>query len=227
MRVDHLVWWCSDLSQGERFFEAELGCAPAFGGVHPGEGTRNSLLSVGEATYVEILGRDPAQPQSSLDAELRDLEGSSGLYHWAIGTNDLGGVIAMARRNGLEMGEIVRGGRDLPSGGRIEWQVAGLQNHTFGALAPFFIDWRQSSHPALTAPRAGRLGAVEAFTPDATALRHFYKGIGLEEIAVSESAEAAMKVEIIGKHGSKFLKSIRPAPRGFVIRASTAEGVHD
>lgn len=37
MRIDHLVWWCADLAEGERRFTEWLGVAPAFGGVHPGE----------------------------------------------------------------------------------------------------------------------------------------------------------------------------------------------
>lgn len=215
-RIDHLVWYCADLSAGVDFFKAELGCEAAYGGVHSGEGTRNSLLSLGEATYLEILARDPAQPESSLDAELRDLRGT-GVYHWAAGGSDLRSVIGSARHSGLDAGELVTGGRDLPGGARITWQLAGLRNHRFGALVPFFIDWTGSPHPSSTAPRAGALERIEVFTPDTPALRRLYESIGLSGIKLTERAEPGMEVELIGEHGPKIIKSISPLPRGFVI----------
>ncbi|HQX85361.1 MAG TPA: VOC family protein, partial [Aestuariivirga sp.] len=73
MRVDHLVWYCADLAEGERFFAERMDRASAYGGVHPGEGTANRLLSLSDATYLEILGRDPAQPETNLAPEVRSL----------------------------------------------------------------------------------------------------------------------------------------------------------
>ena len=58
MRVDHLVWYSADLATGEKHFSGWTDVAPAFGGAHPGQGTRNSVLSLGDSTYIEILARD-------------------------------------------------------------------------------------------------------------------------------------------------------------------------
>ncbi len=66
MRIDHLVWYCADLAEGERYFAERMDRASIYGGVHPGEGTANRLLSLSDATYLEILGRDPAQAETSL-----------------------------------------------------------------------------------------------------------------------------------------------------------------
>ena len=82
MRIDHLVWYSADLAAGEKHFTG-WDAAPAFGGAHPGQGTRNSVLSLGDSTYVEILARDPAQTGGTLDREIAALKGQ-GLYHWAV-----------------------------------------------------------------------------------------------------------------------------------------------
>ena len=84
MRVDHLVWYCDDLKAGERYFAERMDRGSIYGGIHPGVGTANRLLSLADASYLEILGRDPARARSSLAPKIRGLSGS-GLYHWAIG----------------------------------------------------------------------------------------------------------------------------------------------
>lgn len=50
MRVDHLVWYCADLAEGERYFAERMDHGSVYGGVHPGEGTANRLLSLSDAT---------------------------------------------------------------------------------------------------------------------------------------------------------------------------------
>lgn len=73
MRIDHVIWFTQDLPSANAYFEARLDSAPAYGGVHPGDGTRNSLLSLGEATYLEILAFDAEQPRPQ--GELSALSG--------------------------------------------------------------------------------------------------------------------------------------------------------
>ena len=164
MRVDHLVWYCADLAEGERYFAERMDRGSVYGGVHPGEGTANRLLSLSDATYLEILGRDPAQAETSLAPEIRGLSGS-GLYHWAIGGVDLSELRQRASAAGLAGSELVTGGRTLPDGRWLGWKCFGLHNHRFGALVPFFIDWMDSEHPAKTAPRGGSLAALKCSRP--------------------------------------------------------------
>jgi hypothetical protein len=99
MNIDHLVWFAPDLAAAEHHFAELMGAAPTFGGVHSGEGTCNSLLSLGDATYLEILARDPAQPASNRTGELRHMA-IEGLYHWAMAGVDLADVVARGRRAG-------------------------------------------------------------------------------------------------------------------------------
>ena len=214
MRVDHLVWYSPDLAAGERHF-ASMDLPPAYGGEHPGDGTCNSLLSLGEETYVEILARDPKQPASSLDGELAGLKGQ-GLYHWAVGGVDLAAIARKAKSAGYKASQVVSGGRRRPDGRLLDWKLAGLHDHPFGALVPFFIDWTDSDHPALDAPRGGKLRSIELFSPDAPRLNALFKALGLD-LSVVERAKAGIAVTLASKRGPLRLESFDPLTRGFVI----------
>jgi Glyoxalase-like domain len=215
MRVDHLVWYCSDLSAGERHFADCMDHQPAFSGTHPREGTRNSLLSLGEATYLEILAPDPAQDRAVLDSELAALPGP-GLYHWAIGGIDLEQVRDRALATGCACSDIVAGGRALPAGGRLSWKLFGLRDHTFGALVPFFIDWTDSEHPARTAPEGGRLERIEVLSPEKPALAELFRDLGID-LPVVGSERPGLAATIATRSGSQRLEMIGPVPRGFII----------
>jgi hypothetical protein len=216
VRVDHLVWYCSDLEAGEDYFAQRLGRTPVFGGVHPGQGTRNSLLALDGETYLEILARDPAQDATTaLDRELAAI-GSTGIYHWAVSGINLEAIIDRAREAGLETSEVVPGQRTRPDGQSLSWRLVGMRNHEFGALMPFFIDWGISEHPSVKAPRAGELADLQLFSPDVHRLAGLYQKLELP-FPVNESARPAMVVTIDGGGGRHQLRSIEPLPRGFLI----------
>lgn len=215
MWVDHLVWYCADLAEGERTFAERMDCRPSYGGVHPGEGTRNSLLSLADSTYVEILGRDPAQAEICLDPEIRGLTGS-GLYHWAAGGADLGELRMKATAAGLDGSDLVTGGRTLPNGNRLGWKLFGVRNHCLGALVPFFIDWTDSEHPARTAPRGGSLVKLEVFSPEPKKLRQIYRVLGLD-FGVASAPVPGLSVTVESRSGGHVLRMFDPVPRGYVI----------
>ena len=215
MRVDHLVWYCADLVEGERYFAERMDCGSANGGVHPGEGTANRLLSLSDATYLEILGRDPAQAENSLAPEVRSLSGS-GLYHWAVGGVDLSELRRKAIIAGLAGSDLVTGGRTLPNGSWLGWKCFGIHNHGFGALVPFFIDWMESEHPARTAPRGGSLAGVEVFSPQAEKLRSVYGILGLD-ITVTKATAPGFSATLESRNGQHVLRMFDPAPLGYAI----------
>jgi Glyoxalase-like domain len=215
MRIDHLVWYCADSVEGENSFAERMDCRPVYGGVHPGEGTRNSLVSLADSTYVEILGRDPAQAVSSLDPELQKLTGA-GLYHWAAGGIDLATLRARVISAGLDGSNLVTGGRTLPNGSWLGWKLFGITNHGFGALVPFFIDWMESEHPAKSAPRGGSLVKLEAQSPEPERLRDIYQLLGFD-IAVARATAPGLSVTVTSRSGLHVLRMFDPVPRGFII----------
>ena len=215
MRVDHLVWYCADLAEGERYFAERMDRGSVYGGVHPGGGTANRLQSLSDATYLEILGRDPAQAETSLAPEVRALSGS-GLYHWAVGGVDLSELRQKVSAAGLAGSELVTGGRTLPNGSWLGWKCFGIHDHGFGALVPFFIDWIDSEHPAKTAPRGGSLVGVEVFSPQTEKLSDLYVILGLD-ISVTKAAAPGVSVTFESRSGRHVLRMFDPVPQGYVI----------
>lgn len=215
MRIDHLVWYNADLTQGYRYFSDKMDCDPLYGGQHPGEATANAVMALGPSTYLEILGLDVKQSGAGLDPEVRGLQGS-GLFHWAVGGVDLARISALAARGGLEGGAIVPGGRITPDGKRLEWECWGLHNHAFGSLIPFFINWQNSEHPAVAAPLGGTLASFEVHSPGVEQLRSVFRILELD-IPVVESAMARVVAKLKSAKGLTELASFIPLPQGYVI----------
>lgn len=215
MRIDHLVWYNADLAEGRRYFADHMEAAPLYGGEHPGEGTANAVMALGPSTYVEILGRDVGQTDEGLDPEVKALSGS-GLYHWAVGGLDLKDLAVRAAGAGLEGGALVPGGRKKPDGSWLGWTCWGLRNHRFGSLIPFFIDWMESEHPAISAPLGGKLAGFEIETPHADDLRRIFDVLGLD-IAVKQGAVPRVVARLESSKGQMELASFVPVPRGYVI----------
>src|SRR5260221_1947687 len=165
--LDHILLGCNDLDRGIAFVEDHTGVRAAFGGEHPGRGTRNALLSLGERRYLEIIAPDPDQPdvKDALTLHLRKLPDPQ-IVGWAAHPGDLGSFAKKLRDAGVAFEGPTPGSRKRPDGRVLQWQTLTLKDNP-SWLLPFFIEWSADSlHPSADAPAGCRLIRFEADTPE-------------------------------------------------------------
>jgi hypothetical protein len=181
--VDHLLLGVADLDRGIDWMEKRSGVHAAIGGVHPGAGTRNALLSLGAGHYLEIIAPDPDQSGAKDDRHLRELS-SPRLITFALTTSNIDAIAAKARKARLELSGPEDGSRRLPSGKILQWQKLTIKND-LGAgpvqPVPFFIQWAPGSpHPSSDSPPGCVLESLEFEHPDPPRLNVVFEALGLD-----------------------------------------------
>src|SRR5438309_7264004 len=169
--LDHILLGSNDLQLGIAFVEQHTGVRAAFGGVHPGRGTQNALLSLGTRRYLEIIAPDPQQTSSSseLPAKLKKLS-EPRLVGWAAHPGDLQVLAADLARAGVAAEGPTPGSRKRPDGSVLHWKTVNLKDDANGML-PFFIEWSADSpHPSSDSPSGCQLLRFELLSPDPAAL---------------------------------------------------------
>jgi hypothetical protein len=197
--LDHILLGCPNLEEGIAFVEERYGVRAAFGGVHPGVGTQNALLSLGERRYLEIIAPDPHQPKAEDTRGLRKLNRPK-IIGWAAHPGNLDDFALTLKKAGIEAHGPNPGSRQRPDGQVLDWKTIILQDDAEGLL-PFFIEWGEgTTHPSVDAPQGCKLTVFEAASPD-------YRGVEFKadqmnlDLFVLGSNTPHMVAEIIGKNG--------------------------
>lgn len=180
--VDHLLLGISDLDRGIEWVEKITGVRPAIGGVHPGRGTRNALLSLGGKTYLEIIAPDPKQSSFNFDIDLRKIT-EPRLITWAAKSDDIDPLAKRAKENSFEISGPSDGSRTRPDGKILKWKTLAVSNQ-FGDQKiepfPFFIQWSADSlHPSQDSPKGCELVSFEIEHPKASELTAAFKKFGI------------------------------------------------
>src|SRR6266481_7496217 len=137
--LDHILLGSADLQGGIAFVEQHTGVRATLGGVHPGRGTRNALLSLGERRYLEIIAPDSSQgpvvhfPQILGMTEPR-------LIGWAVHPPDIAATAKLLREIQIAFTGPDDGSRQRPDGHVLNWKTINLADDRHGLL-PFFIEW--------------------------------------------------------------------------------------
>jgi hypothetical protein len=203
--LDHFILGCNDLDRGIDFVQQRTGVRAAFGGVHPGRGTRNALLSLGARKYLEIMAPDPAQQVTPQIPRLHELKDAR-LVGWAAHPGDLEKFSAHLREADIPFEGPRAGSRQRPDGKILHWKSLTLGDDQ-GGLFPFFIEWSADSiHPSTDAPQGCRLTRFSAVSPATDALKKIADLLQLD-LAVSPGDNAALQATIVGPKGELTLTS--------------------
>src|SRR6266850_2904131 len=202
--LDHVLLGCADLDRGIDFVAQTVGVRATFGGVHPGRGTRNALLALGERRYLEIIAPDPKQDgiegfAQKQVAHLKQLA-SPHLIGWAAHPGDLEKFSVRLREAGIAFDGPRAGSRQRPDGKLLQWKTLNLKDDRDGLL-PFFIEWGADSlHPSEDAPKGCRLTNFGGLTPNTDEFAKIANLLQLD-LSFSRSDQPALKAIIVGPKG--------------------------
>jgi hypothetical protein len=200
--LDHILLGCDDLNRGIAYVEGLTGVRAKFGGVHPGAGTQNALLSLGESRYLEIIAPDPQQDASLDSRDLGTLTDDPVIVGWAAHRSDIDGLAEHLTQQGFALDGPMPGSRKRPDGRVLTWKVVRLRNDST-QLLPFFIEWSpESIHPSVDSPQGCRLVRFEAMAPDKEAreVSGKIKALGLD-LPVSHFKKSLLTATIEGPKG--------------------------
>jgi hypothetical protein len=143
--TDHVILAVEDLDTAARALAEREGLASVAGGRHPGWGTANRIVPLGE-TYLElvtVVDAEEAKASGFGRAVLRAVDDERPLVGWVVATDDIEGV---ARRLDLE---VERKSRSTPDGSALSWRLAGLEVAMETGVLPFFVEWEGEAdhHP--------------------------------------------------------------------------------
>ncbi len=208
--IDHLVYASDDLPSASAAVERLLGFAPTPGGHHVGKGTYNELLSLGGATYLEVIGPDPQQsaPSGPRPFGIDRLTGPA-LVAWCVRPRrPLAQIVDEARAIGVELGEISAMSRRRPDDVMLEWELTLPQlDGPFGLALPFMIDWGESAHPTDSLAAAVDLVELTVAHPRPNELRAALDIIGVGASVTVEEGATALRARIATPRGEVSLTS--------------------
>lgn len=156
MEIDHVLFAVDDLPAAAQAMEDRHGLSSIEGGRHPGWGTANRIVPLGDA-YLELVAAvDQAEAAQSLfGGWVASAAGPlADPFAWAVRTHRLDDV---AQRLGLT---VTAGSRVDRSGRPLRWRLAGVEHAVKEPALPFFIEWQEGTPLPGGAPRPDAGGAL-------------------------------------------------------------------
>ena len=137
LEIDHVVLGVPDLDDAARRLEQDHGLLALPGGRHPGWGTANRIVPLGESylELVTVVDADEAAASAFGRWVTAMLHGSAPALGWAARSDDLD---ALALRLRLD---VATGSRTRPDGSVLTWRITGVAEAAADPSLPFLIAW--------------------------------------------------------------------------------------
>lgn len=201
MRVDHVVYAAEHdgaRATAERLAKL-LGVEPVNGGVHPRFGTRNVIIPLLDAHYLEVVEvlEHPAADKAPFGQVVRARsEEGGGWLGWVLSVND---ISEQERRLGRAA---VEGNRHQPDGVELRWKQIGVKGLQADPQLPFFVKWEPGvPHPSTSGATDASLESL-MIAGDPDRVREW---IGLQE---GEKVSPELGLEFVAPHGTPGIMSV-------------------
>ena len=173
-RLDHFMYAGADLDSLVATFQSLSGVKAAYGGAHPGLGTRNALASLGGEVYLELIAPDPAQNLAGTYGEPFPTLAKPRIFAYVVKAKDLDRIQESLRKAGIDS-DLLNASRILPNGETLRWGLILPRANSFGEYLPKFIDWKDATHPALTSAPGCTFDFFEIGHPDKERLGELFR----------------------------------------------------
>ncbi len=160
LRFDHAVIGVRSLAEASRFYADSLGFAVYPGGRHSGLGTHNAIVRFG-LDYLELLSvYDEVEALAAGSTRVPLVEflrrHTCGMLGFALATDDIDGMAARLRAEGLDAIGPFPMRRLRPDGVLLEWQLLVPGGTAWRRPWPFFIQWGMADADRLRHETPGR-----------------------------------------------------------------------
>ena len=144
MHFDHVQVAVSDLERAADRYRREHGLIALPGGRHPGRGTANMIVPLGDS-YLELIAvvdRAEAEALPTSMRVARAVESGRSFATWAARTADLEATRRHLEDRGFDLAEPLQGGRRRPDGVNLAWRMQELVPGAEFSPLPFLIQWQ-------------------------------------------------------------------------------------
>lgn len=180
MRLDHLLWAGPELDALAERFQQLTGVVPVPGGAHPGFGTHNRLVGLGDRLYLELIAPDPTQDLTgTMGAALAELREPK-MLTVSLSTTDIAAAAEAARGAGGKPGAPVQMSRTRPDGVSLDWSILRFEDDKRALAMPFLIDWQDSPHPADSLVADCTLDSLTMIDPDPESFARLFGAMGAD-----------------------------------------------
>lgn len=196
-KIDHIVYAVLDLEEACNHIENSIGVRPVIGGFHETKGTKNALLNIGQACYLEILAVDDENKKISGPRWMGvDLINQARVTRWSLKSNQLKDDQAHLQSYDKHLGHISGGSRQTPTGDTLKWNMILPLAQPAIDIIPFMTDWTGSSiHPTDRLTEECELVKIEFAHPEPTKILTVFKNLGLD-VPVREADELGISITL-------------------------------